>query len=253
MVAPLVAAAARTAAKAAAKKAATKKTVAKSAAKKVAKTSDKYEKSRVVSRQVDKVRKRYKRKVASYEKRIAGGVSGEELESLQKKLQSAKNAIEDLRYNREKSQYFGTSDVEEQKRIIRAKDIETSRESVNAYNRLKMLGKAKEFYAGSVQLWQGKIKDVQGIDKRRAINEAVISSLNEMGYDVKTLQDAIDVIEDIANVDLHTSKSDDGEEWERYKVISRRITLSITQERKRRTGARISATSGEERIDKLMK
>lgn len=156
---------------------------------------------RDLSRQVDKIRKRYKRDVAKYS-RIAETSKGHRKAVAESMIARAEKAIAELRYDRSKGGY--SSFVMNK---IGTLEFESKRENRVAVQRLKVMGQDSAFYAATKDLWYMK-------DNGLSVNENIVSSLREMGYDVGDLGEAVDLVSSISDTDF--SSPDSSNEWERY-------------------------------------
>lgn len=154
-----------------------------------------------LSRQVDKIRKRYKRDVAKYS-RIAETSKGHRKAVAESMIARAEKAIAELRYDRSKGGYspFVMSK-------IGTLEFESKQENRVAAQNLKAMGQDSAFYAATKDLWYMR-------NNRLSVNENIVISLREKGYDVGDLGEAIDLVSSLSGTDF--SSPDSSNEWERY-------------------------------------
>lgn len=156
-----------------------------------------------LARKVDKVRKRYKREAAKFED-IARNSTGQARDKALARKARAERNIEKLRYDRSSGAYSEFV----QKEIGRI-EFQSRAENRIARERLRSSGNIAQFYASTKELWQGR-KD--GTEDQRIIN-----ALNEKGFEVSNMNEAIDVVEEITGQDFDMPV-ETGNEWERYKA-----------------------------------
>lgn len=157
---------------------------------------------RNLSRQVDKIRKRYKRDVAKWS-RIAETSKGHRKAVAESMVARAEKAISELRYDRSKGGY--SSFVVNK---VGTLEFESKRENRMAVQQLKAYGQESAFYASTKDLWYMKNNGL-------SVNENIVSSLQEMGYDVSNLGEAVDLVSSLSGTDF-SSPDSSMNEWERY-------------------------------------
>lgn len=168
--------------------------------------------SRRLSREVDKIRKRYKRDVVKYS-RIAETSKGHRKALAESMVARAEKAIAELRYDRKSGGY--SSFVMNK---IGTLEFESKQENRVAAQRLRAMGQDSAFYVATKDLWYMKNNGL-------SVNENIVSSLREKGYDVGDLGEAIDVISSISGTDFNSP--DASNEWERYSEESVLVTSMI--------------------------
>lgn len=171
------------------------------------------------ARAVDVARKRYKRQAAKYE-RIAAKSTGAVREGALERASQARSAIESLRYDRSKGQYnFEAQD-------LARKMFQTERGNVAGRDRLTFSGSNSSFYASTRSLWQGA--------SSKDVDQAIVSRLQEMGYDVKNLDEAISTVEEITGKDFTSPQAEESNEFLRYddeQVKEAMLSLAAAQGR----------------------
>ena len=173
-----------------------------------------------MARQVDKIRKRYKREAASYEKKAANA-TGEERQSYLDRAETARKQIEKLRYSASSGGY---SDFVEGN--ISRIDFQTERGQKLGRERLRAAGTEGQFYSSTADFWNtggaGTVDQrlIEGINSFDWSNEVKDRVKQKTGVDldgdgVQNLNQAVSVMEEITGQSF--SEPEELEPWEKYK------------------------------------
>lgn len=171
------------------------------------------------ARAVDVVRKRYKRQVARYEK-LSRTSTGAARESALRRKEQAQKAIEALKYDRSSRSYgFGTEELSQ-------REFASERGNVLGRERLSLGDNNSRFYAATRDLWRGA--------SNGTVDQTIIANLRKMGYDVNSLDEAVEVVERITGQDF-TSPQEETNEFERYDQESvKEAMIGIAKEKRRK-------------------
>lgn len=157
-----------------------------------------------LSRQVDIVRKRYKRQLEGIDKELEGA-TGSRKDMLIDKREAISDMIKKLAYDRSKKSYPAFV-VKEISRL----EFQSRQKNRVGTARLQATGKKSLFYAVTKDLWYGKENGV-------STDEKIINSLREMGIDVNNLNEAINEVSKISGIDFDRPY-ESANEWEKYKI-----------------------------------
>lgn len=186
-----------------------------------------------LARAVDTVRKRYKRQLVSAQK-VAASTKGEAREAALQRVEQARKAIEELKYQRDKGGYSTRISANiEQIEFSSRQGQRLGRE------RLRMSGQEAEFYATTKQLWQG-VSDrpdqavIKGLNELSGkLDDETFSRLEAKGLkpgNIETLNDAVSMVEELTAQDFTNPPADMDEREQFYNDAKiRRGMLALQQ------------------------